>query len=140
MGMRLADGTWKDSGLDKVSPNEPIFVLRAQDKSASTLVRIWANMNSTSISNEKFNEARTVLMLWKNGLIGKTRISMRSTLMLLRWRTKRIMERAVTWIVWRLPRVIVYWSAIRLMTSVNPGHPDDIKASDYLKAWDKHAA
>lgn len=42
MGMRLADGTWKDSCLDKVKPEEPIFVLRAQDKLAPELVREWA--------------------------------------------------------------------------------------------------
>ena len=41
MGKRLKDGTWQDSYLDKVKPEEPIFVLRAQDKLAPALIREW---------------------------------------------------------------------------------------------------
>ena len=44
MGYRNEDGTWHDRCLDKVKPNEPIFVLRAQDKLAPRLVRLWAEM------------------------------------------------------------------------------------------------
>lgn len=55
--MRLADGTWKDSCLDKVKPTEPIFVLRAQDSSAPDLVRLWAHRNRANLNDSKFNEA-----------------------------------------------------------------------------------
>jgi hypothetical protein len=57
MGKRLADGTWQDSCLLKVKPEEPIFVLRAQDSSAPALVREWARRNRPTISDDKYNEA-----------------------------------------------------------------------------------
>ena len=57
MGKRNVDGTWRDSCLDKVLPNEPIFVLRAQDVTAPSLVRKWATVNKSTISSEKYNEA-----------------------------------------------------------------------------------
>jgi hypothetical protein len=44
MGYRNEDGTWHDRCLEKVHPNEPIFVLRAQDKLAPALVRAWADL------------------------------------------------------------------------------------------------
>ena len=42
MGFKREDGTFQDTCLDKVKPGEPIFVLRAQDKLAPALVRLWA--------------------------------------------------------------------------------------------------
>ena len=44
-------------------------------------------------------------------------------------------EALTTWIVWKLPRTIIYWATVRLMTSVNRNAPDDLKPSDYLKAY-----
>jgi hypothetical protein len=53
---------------------------------------------------------------------------------------RRFKERFVMWVVWHLPSVLVYWATIRLMTTVNLNHPDDMRASDYLKAYgDKYA-
>lgn len=58
MGKRREDGTWEDSCLAKVKPNEPIFVLRAQDKLASTLVRRWAvQAREQGCPEEKVQEA-----------------------------------------------------------------------------------
>jgi hypothetical protein len=60
MGKRLADGTWQDSCLAKIKPEEPIFVLRAQDKLAPALVEDWADRAAThGCSAEKVAEART---------------------------------------------------------------------------------
>ena len=44
MGYRKEDGSWQDRCLEKVKPTEPIFVLRAQDKLAPALVRMWAQL------------------------------------------------------------------------------------------------
>lgn len=44
MGMKMLDGTFKDTCLDKVEPGEPIFVLRARDPLAAILVQQWASM------------------------------------------------------------------------------------------------
>ncbi len=38
------------------------------------------------------------------------------------------------WLVRRLPKRVVYWAMIHGMASVNPNHPDAMKATDYLKA------
>lgn len=42
--------------LAKVAPNEPIFVLRAQDVTAPETILFWLQ-NNTSISDEKWDEA-----------------------------------------------------------------------------------
>lgn len=52
----------------------------------------------------------------------------------------RLKEKIVLWIVWKLPKSLVYWSTIRLMTTVNLNHPDDMNATDYLKAYEKVSA
>ena len=58
MGYRNEDGTWHDSCLDKVKPGEPIFVLRAQDKLAPRLVRLWAEMaRDADCPSDKIAEA-----------------------------------------------------------------------------------
>lgn len=49
-----------DSCLDKVADDEPIFVLRAQDKSASHLVRQWAASNVATLAPERFQEAHDI--------------------------------------------------------------------------------
>lgn len=60
---------------------------------------------------------------------------MKEKIMWWKWRFNSTREKVLLWFVWRLPKTIVYWSTIRLMTSVNQGCPDDLKPSDYLKAW-----
>lgn len=58
MGRRLADGTWQDSCLAKVRPEEPIFVLRSQDKTAPVAVRNWAReARRAGMNQAKFDEA-----------------------------------------------------------------------------------
>lgn len=58
MGYRNEDGTWHDSCLDKVHANEPIFVLRGQDRLAPDLIREWARLaEHHSLPQEKLNEA-----------------------------------------------------------------------------------
>jgi len=52
-----------------------------------------------------------------------------------------IKEKWWTWIVWRLPRNLVYWCAIRLIAHASKGewsaeHVPDITAMDALKRWD----
>lgn len=47
-----------DSCYEKAAPDEPIFVLRGQDKLAPTAVRIWAQLAlKAGMSKEKFREA-----------------------------------------------------------------------------------
>lgn len=58
MGKRNTDGTWEDSCLAKVKPEEPIFVLRAQDFIAPKLVRAWAiQAKAVGCPLEKVQEA-----------------------------------------------------------------------------------
>jgi hypothetical protein len=70
MGKRLADGTWKDTCLDKVKPEEPIFVLRAQDKLAPHLVYMWAKLaKEHGCPLEKVKEAEDcaeAMFAWPN--------------------------------------------------------------------------
>ena len=44
-------------------------------------------------------------------------------------------EKLIIKIVYMLPKVIIYWSTIRLITTVNKNHPNDLSAIQYLKAW-----
>lgn len=47
-----------DSCLTKAADDEPIFVLRAQDKHAPEMVRQWAAAAlTTGLSDEKYQEA-----------------------------------------------------------------------------------
>lgn len=46
MGYRKDDGSWHDTCLDNLNHGEPFFVLRAQDKIAVTVVRVWAALAS----------------------------------------------------------------------------------------------
>ena len=47
-----------DSCLQKVGPDEPIFVLRAQDELAASLVRLWAGRaRAAGAPAEKVDEA-----------------------------------------------------------------------------------
>ena len=58
-----------------------------------------------------------------------------------RERLKRLRERALRWFVWRLPRPLIYWSAIRLVAAATTGKYSDVSvpdltAMDALKAWE----
>jgi hypothetical protein len=44
-------------------------------------------------------------------------------------------EKFWIWVAWRMPRELVYWCAIRLLTDKNPLNPDARIASDALKSW-----
>jgi hypothetical protein len=49
-----------DSCLAKVADDEPIFVLRAQDKSAPDLIRQWAASNHATLADGRFQEAHRI--------------------------------------------------------------------------------
>ena len=61
MGMKLEDGTVSDACLDKVRPGEPIFVLRAQDLTAPSIIRSWLGRNLATLAPEKVQETRGLL-------------------------------------------------------------------------------
>lgn len=49
-------------------------------------------------------------------------------------------EKIIIWIVWKLPRKIIYWSAIRLFANATTGKYGDqitpeLLAMDALKRW-----
>jgi hypothetical protein len=62
---------------------------------------------------------------------------MRNILNWWRWNWPSWEEKIILAIVWRLPRKIVYWSAIRVSTYNFTGHPDERTVSQMLKEWDK---
>jgi len=43
----------KDSCLTKLKKDEPIFTLRAQDRFAPMLIRLWADMTATQSNRQK---------------------------------------------------------------------------------------
>lgn len=49
-----------DKCLAKAADDEPIFVLRAQDKSAPAAVRRWASDNKPTLDREKYEEAHAL--------------------------------------------------------------------------------
>jgi hypothetical protein len=55
------------------------------------------------------------------------------------WRRTR--ERLITGLVWRLPRVIIYWATIRLAAHATTGqfsatNPNDLSVMEALKRWE----
>lgn len=51
-------------------------------------------------------------------------------------------ERVLLWFVWKLPREVVKWSAIRVMANATTGEYSnqivpDLTAMDALQRWDK---
>ena len=53
-----------------------------------------------------------------------------------------MIEKIIIWIVWRLPRSIVYWSAIRVMAHATTGQHGDtevpaLTGMDALKRWEE---
>lgn len=44
--------------LRKAADDEPIFVLRAQDKTAPDAIRLWAETNRSTLTHEKYQSAR----------------------------------------------------------------------------------
>ena len=58
MGQKQTDGSYRDSCLDRLKRGEPYFVLRAQDKWAPVLVRMWAMLaQMTNCGGEKVADA-----------------------------------------------------------------------------------
>jgi len=55
----------------------------------------------------------------------------------MRYRMRRWKEKATMFFIWKLPKSLIYWAMIRGMADVNKNHPDDMKPTDYLKAWGK---
>ena len=45
-------------------------------------------------------------------------------------------ERILIWITWKLPKSLVYWCAIRLMTYNFTGSPCSRTCTEALKGWD----
>lgn len=57
------------------------------------------------------------------------------------YRMERIMEKILLAIVWRLPKKLVYWCAIRVMAHATQGEygnqiVPDLLAMDALKRWE----
>ena len=58
------------------------------------------------------------------------------------WRIQRATERVVHAIVWRLPRQVVYWAAIRVIAHATQGpyssqNVPELRAMDALQRWDR---
>ena len=54
----------------------------------------------------------------------------------------KLKERWIIWIVWHLPKTIIYWSAIRLIAYATEGQYDttivsELSAMDALKRWEE---
>lgn len=54
-------------------------------------------------------------------------------------------EKAIMWVVWKLPRSIVYWCAIRLMAHATQGNYGNtevpaLPAMEALQRWREEAA
>lgn len=57
------------------------------------------------------------------------------------WRIRRPFERLRLWFVWKLPRGLVYWCAIRLIANATTGNHGsqivpELTAMDALKRWE----
>lgn len=46
-----------DRCLNKVADDEPIFVLRAQDRSAPAMIRSWVSWNYSTLDQKHIDEA-----------------------------------------------------------------------------------
>jgi hypothetical protein len=57
--------------------------------------------------------------------------------LLFKWAVRRRFESLGLWIVWHLPRALVYWSAIRVATYRYGGSPDERSVAQMLKAWEQ---
>ena len=60
---------------------------------------------------------------------------------LIRYDMHRMPEKMCMWIVWKLPRQLVMWCAIRLMAHATTGQygnqePDRVSIMEALKRWD----
>jgi hypothetical protein len=53
------------AALQKAKDNEPIFVLRGQDKSSPKLILAWMAENFENLSNQRLQEAFDTLMAMK---------------------------------------------------------------------------
>ena len=55
-------------------------------------------------------------------------------------RTAYWKERFLTWLAWKLPRELVKWAAIRVMTYNYNGNPGERTAGESLDAWRSEGA
>jgi hypothetical protein len=58
----------------------------------------------------------------------------------LKYKMYRMKEKLILWIVWKLPKTIIYWAAIRLMSFATCGQygndsPTDLPMMEALKRW-----
>ncbi len=44
-------------------------------------------------------------------------------------------ERLTIWLVWHLPRSLVYWAYVRVQTADYNGNPADRPATDAMQSW-----
>ena len=95
-------------------------------------VKIGTNVSTGAADRYQLKRLVTTLM---GGFDQTINNDMRKILNWWRWGWPTWKEKAILAIVWRLPRQIVYWSAIRVATYKNAGSPDDRSVSDMLKAW-----
>ena len=62
--MAIKSEELKTGCIAKAADNEPVFVLRAQDKTAPVLVRLWADlMELRDPSSSRIDEARALAHL-----------------------------------------------------------------------------
>jgi hypothetical protein len=59
----------------------------------------------------------------------------------LRYEANKRAERALMWLVWRLPRKVVMWSTVRVIANATTGEYQnqivpDLTALEALKRWD----
>jgi hypothetical protein len=59
----------------------------------------------------------------------------------LKWKISRMSEKALLFVVWKLPRKLVYWCAIRVMAHATQGQYGNqevpaLLAMDALKRWE----
>jgi hypothetical protein len=59
-----------------------------------------------------------------------------------RWKWTDVRDKVLRWIVWRLPKSIVYWAAIRVVANATTGPYEsqivpELRAMDALDRWEK---
>lgn len=52
-----------------------------------------------------------------------------------RFERRRIAEKVVTWIAWRLPRSVAYWAYVRVATEGANEYPGDQKVYEPMQRW-----
>jgi hypothetical protein len=57
------------------------------------------------------------------------------------WHIERRRERLIMWVVWKMPKWLVYWASIRLISHATTGKygnqiVPELTATDALKRWE----